>query len=204
MLRPTALHASCTKPLGLIKTMKRKELKRKVDGCILEIPLCSGYGYAYAKYIDGTKHPELGRLVDLIKVFDYKSDKPLEDLEVLTLKTYLYDNLLVAGLPPTITQGYWKVVGKFPIEAKDLVAPHYKQYYKLGNYWTVLIDGKKEERRESEEIKHLEPYSGFGSGSIEVRLSMAFMKKNGDNPEELLDMKDESINYAYSTFLKNN
>jgi hypothetical protein len=183
--------------------MKRKKLKRKVDGCILEIPLCSGYGYAYAKYIDGTKHQELGRLVALLKVFNYKSDKPLEDLTVLATKPYLHDNLLVAGLAPTITQGYWKVIGKFPLEAKDLVAPQYKKHYDFGNYWTVVIDGEKEERRDLEQIKHLEPYSYFGSGSIEVRLSMEFMEKDGDNPEELLDMKDESIAYAYSTF-KNN
>lgn len=194
----------CTNTLSLIKTMKRKELKRKVDGCILEIPLCSGYGYTYAKYIDGTKHRELGELIALLKVFDYRSDKPLEDLTILASMPYLYDNLLVAGLPTTITQGYWKAVGKFPIEAKDLVAPQYKKHYDFGNYWTVLTDGKKEEKKDLEEIKHLESYAYLGSGNIEVRLTMAFMEKNGDKPEELLDMKDASIAYAYSVYSKNN
>lgn len=175
--------------------MIKKNYKRAIDGGIIEIPLWEKFGYAYAKRIDGTKHPELEGLIDIIHVFNHWTKEPLIDLSILTSKDFL-TTYLVAGLPPTISQEYWKVVGKSEISNKDLEPLILKKRVDDIDPWFLTENGHKQvELPANKTWDDYDQYVYQGTGNIEIRLTIEFMKLEGINPRDHMDVTDERISW---------
>jgi len=175
--------------------MIKKNYKRAIDGGIIEIPLWENFGYTYAKRIDGTKHPELDGLIDIIHVFDFWTKEPLEDLTILTTKPSLI-TLLVAGLPPTITKNYWNVVGKSSITNGDLEPLILKKRVNDDDPWFLTENGRKRVELPADKTwDDYEQYVYQGTGNIEIRLTLKFMELEGINPKDHIDVTDERVSW---------
>ncbi|WKN32097.1 Imm26 family immunity protein [Porifericola rhodea] len=176
--------------------MIQKKYKRAIDGGVIEIPLWGNFGFVYAKHIDGTKHEELGRLLSIIKVYNFISPQPLDDITILKTKEYLYTGILVAGLPPTITKGYWKVIGKAELTLHDIQPLIFKKRASPNERWKLTINGDREIKSNDEVIwDQYEEYKYRGTGNIELRLTLKFMELENVDPSNYLDLKDERIKW---------
>ena len=175
--------------------MIKKEYKRAVDGGIIEIPLWNNFGYAYAKRIDGTKHPELEGLIDLIRVFNYWAKKPLENLSLLASKPIL-NTYLVAGLPPTITKKQWKVIGKAAILSEDLAPVLLKRRFDDDDPWFLTENGHKKMALPADRSwEDYEQYAYQGTGNIEIRLTLKILELEGLDPKDHIDVTDQRIKW---------
>ncbi|MEQ8555096.1 MAG: hypothetical protein RIC06_00475 [Cyclobacteriaceae bacterium] len=175
--------------------MIKKNYRRAVDGGIIEIPLWDNFGYSYAKRIDGTKHPELEGLIDIIRVFNFWTKEPLEDLTILTTTPTLI-SLLVAGLSRPITQKYWKVVGKSSIINDDLEPLILKKRIDDEDPWFLTENGRKRvELPVDNTWDDYEQYIYQGTGNIEIMLTLKFMELEGINPQDHMDVTDERVSW---------
>ena len=183
--------------------MKTKSYKRAVDGCILEIPLWGNFGFAYSKYINGSKHEQLGNLVSILKVYNKRFDKPLDDLTGLHSIEYLNPGILMAGIRPTVSKGFWKIVGKADISVDDLKPLMFKKQDVLSGEWKLTINGEETNSVDNDiNWDNYEEYVYYASGSIEIRLTLLFMLIDNIKPDSYLDLENETIQYHYNSIFK--
>ena len=183
-------------------------MKRLVQGSVVQIPLLHGLGFAYAKYIDLTKIDYQASFPDLLKVFNFKSRKPINRIEELKEEGYLVSPLLVAGLRPTLKEGQWQIVGKTNLKDQDKKLPDFKEGnssdpdIKEGK-WYLIKECKRINRVDvsSNEVQYLQPFLGEGTGNIEIRLTMYFLLKEGKKVEEVFDMEDINVQRKYQQVL---
>lgn len=175
-------------------------MKKKIEtGDIIQIPLPKGLGYGYALYIDLLKILPDPTLPDLIKVYNYKSVNEVQDLSTVTNNDFLLNPLLVAGLPPTLKKGIWKIVGNKEVFGKDLEIPHFKQFgppwvneEKEAKEWYYIAnaDISKKIKVEHKNVKHLEPFRASGTGVIETKIAMAFLMQKNKKVEDYFELKE--------------
>ena len=85
-----------------------KRQKRTV-GSIVKIPLKNGY-YAYAQILDKASYA----------FFDYFSETPIEELEILNNVPVLY---VLSAYNDIVTKGRWEKIGKLPVRDELNVLP---------------------------------------------------------------------------------
>ena len=73
------------------------KMKRLVQGSLVRIPLLHSFGFAYAKYLCLPKIKDTVPYPDALKVYDFKTNTPVENKSELELNKYLISPILVAG-----------------------------------------------------------------------------------------------------------
>jgi len=180
-------------------------MKKLKSGSIISIPLLFGLGYLYAKYIDLTKLTKIFRYPDLLKVYTDLTDKPVQQPELLSLKSYLLSPILVAGLRPTLNKGLWNIIGQVALSEEDQEFPEFKSgcssYEEIakGN-WFLYRDGDISNKTscEYDQVKYLQPLAAMGTGNIEVQLTMHSLLSRGKNIEAFFDLTNENYNWNYT------
>jgi hypothetical protein len=174
------------------------------SGSVLAIPLAKGLGYVYCKYVDLMRIDSECTFPDVIKVFVDHSDEVLE-LEQLSLRDYLVAPMLVAGVRPTIRKKLWRVIGKLPLHDDDCNAPDFKDggstYEEIQRNEWFLVEGCKLRSRRRvpyDSVKYLQPFTGFGTGSIEIQLTMHWLLFGGMKVEDFFDLRDEKFKWCYT------
>ena len=174
------------------------------DGDILRIPLLNKFGYAYAKYIDLRNQPNL-KYPALLKFFDYWTKIKEFEIDKIKHSDYLIQPMLVAGILATLRNGLWEVIGNLENSEDDYKINDFKAF---GPPWAKEIDAKKwyavvngdiDNKIETsfENVKHLEKWGAQGTGTIEIRLSIQLLLKEGLDVTNYLDLENEKINDEY-------
>ncbi|NBG64765.1 Imm26 family immunity protein [Acidiluteibacter ferrifornacis] len=184
-------------------------MKTLKSGAVIAIPLLSNLGYAFAKYIDVQKLDSKVSYPDILKVYSIRSSSEVVDFDLLT--SLLISPILVAGLRPSLKQGFWKIVGKKELNNEDSIIPNFFRGNStdsdIPNGTWFKINSCKTNNREKvsyEEIKHLQHYTGHGTGNIEILLTMYFMLKESIRVEEFFDLADFNNNRLYKQVLDAN
>lgn len=181
-------------------------MKRLKQGSIVAIPLLHGLGFAYAKYINAQKLDSDVSYPDILKVYSTRFNT--EVIDVNNLSDYLISPILVAGLRPTLTKGYWRIIGIKEFCVEDNLIPDFFEGHSTDsdlpkNTWYKYIgcDTNNRSKTTYEEIKYLQPYVGQGSGNIEIKLTMYFMLKESIRVEDFFDLTDFNNNRLYNQVL---
>lgn len=172
--------------------MKIKKLK---GGDILQISLPADLGFAYAKYIDLSKLDKDTLLPDLIRVYNYRSPRPVTDPKNLINTELILCPLLIAGIVPAIASRNWQIVASEPIAEEDKVIPHFKRMeeHKMKEiqwYYVIDADNSKKIRANYESVKHLEFMGAIGSDLVGTKIAMALLKDEGEKIEDYFSLQD--------------
>ncbi|PTB96644.1 hypothetical protein C9994_06515 [Marivirga lumbricoides] len=183
-------------------------MKRLIQGSIVQIPLLHGLGFAYGKYIDLTKIDHTVSFPEILKIFNIRSTKAVEKSSELELKEYLITPILVAGLRPTLRDGFWQNIGSLELEESDFILPDFKEGNSSDSEiekdkWYHIKDCKKSLTTENtfDNVKYLQPFLGEGTGNIEIRLTMYFILKEGKRVEDFFNMDDINVQRKYNQVL---
>ncbi|MBS1613191.1 MAG: hypothetical protein JST49_10250 [Bacteroidetes bacterium] len=136
---------------------------------------------------------------EVIKVYSYTSDISLECIDNICLEE---DDLLIgyrkiAGIRKAINAGLWKIVGKRNVLDKEKLIPDYKRYYpsipsleRDAKEWHYMINDNVNTLTfaERETVRHLELSAAYGTGLMEVRAAMEFIRKQNKNLNDYFDM----------------
>ena len=183
-------------------------MKRLVSGSILRIPLLQGFGFAYAKYIDLMKLNDDVTYPDVIKTFNFRTEKEVNNVTELNFKDYLISPLLVAGLRPTIKKGLWSNIGKLELEDEDHIIPDFKggseSYDDLERGdWFIYEKCQLESKTKVnyERVKYLQPFSASGTGRIEILLTMYFIIFENTRIADHFDLNNDTNQWCYNQVL---
>lgn len=184
--------------------------KRLKSGHILRIPLWHGWGFAYAKYVNVAGINGNDSYGDLIKLFDFRSPTD-EPLKINMLSNYLTQPILLAGRLPTMKQQLWRIVGEMPLLAEDNNLPEMRvPEHNIANrmiisqqprdgasLYTKNLALRPQFETATLNVAHLEFLSARGSGLIEIRATMSFMKQEGATISDYFDLTDPRDRYEY-------
>lgn len=184
-------------------------MKRLKQGSIVAIPLLHGLGFAYAKYINALKLDSDVSYPDILKVYSTRFNNEVIDLN--NLSDYLISPILVAGLRPTLTKGYWKIIGKKEFCDEDNLIPDFFKGHSTDSdvpegTWFKFVgcNTSNKTRVAYQEVKYLQHYIGYGSGNIEILLTMYFMLKESIRIDDFFDLTDFNNNRLYKQVMDAN
>lgn len=172
-------------------------------GTIIAIPLLNNFGYMYAKYVDLSKIWKGTTFPDAINVYSVCTPQPL-DLPQLSLTNYLLSPMLVAGLRPTLKNGYWKIIGKTSLLSTDLDKASFKggnssyEEIELGQ-WFLYKEGKLSSKEKSSynEVRFLQPFTAIATGNIEIRLTMYYLILQKKQVQDIFDLSNDKFRWNY-------
>ncbi|GJM34117.1 MAG: hypothetical protein DHS20C18_31180 [Saprospiraceae bacterium] len=158
---------------------------------VLQYQLDMGLGYGYCKLLDFTSLDPWYGLV--IKIYDFKSEKPIQDVKVLQDVEYLLNPLTLGWFPSLNDQCKWKIIGKLS-RADDSVCPVYKiekesssqnksSKFATKNWCPIYNFSKKGTSCQYNQLAHLETLQLVTTQSIINRTTMEFLRKSGEKIE---------------------
>ena len=135
-----------------------------ISGTILEFKLPNQLGYSYCKILDFRYIRSFDGV--LVKVFDHIVKNPIEDVNILREKDWLFGARRMQSLPGTRGKGAWKIKGVFISKDDDMIpdfkysikySPFEQDSSKLGP-WHVIsdIDKMSEKTFAYKAVSHLE------------------------------------------------
>lgn len=183
-------------------------MKKLLNGSVLIIPLVNGMGFAYAKYLDLTRFKGRSIFPDAIKVFDYRTVAQTNDVERIARTRYLLEPIAVAGLRPTLREGFWTVIGYSELREDERVIPDFKggnstlDEIKKGD-WFLHKEATTSNpiRCRYEEVKYLQPFAAISSANIELLLTMYHIINEDLKIADFFDLRDERNMWHYKQVL---
>lgn len=179
-----------------------------INGSILEFKVPLNLGFAYCKILDFRYIREIDGV--LAKVFDYITEKPIKDIQILRDKDYLFGARRLYDLPNTRGKGAWKFKGVL-ISDDDKVIPDFKYSHKSApwiddstvDHWQVVrnINEYSKEFCTYDQIKHLENTVVDSQRSIEIRTAMEYYRINNLNLEQDFDLQNPVNAGFYQTMI---
>lgn len=173
-------------------------MKRLESGSVVSIPLIGNLGFAYAKYIDLLSMNTDSDFPDLIKVFNIRTIQEIINTDDLKNVDFLISPILPAGLRPTIKGGYWKIVGSMLLNDDDRKLPEFRRRLDDSSFLLVSnCDLNQTSVTTYSDVKSLNDYAGFGTGNIEIILSLYFLIKEKMNITSYINVEDENYKWLY-------
>lgn len=188
--------------------MQMKRIKIK-GGDLIRIPLWNDFGFAYAKYIDLASFSD-ATMVFMIKIYNYWTKTKTFDIKQIEQSGYLIQPFLMAGIVPALKNGLVEIIGNVELTAEDYDIPHFRTYGPIGvnetdaEKWYYVVDSKLSEKIETkyENVKHLETWTSKDIESIQIRVTMQILIKEGLEVSGFFDLKDETFQYEYQKALE--
>ncbi|WP_020533369.1 hypothetical protein [Flexithrix dorotheae] len=188
------------------------------QGDILSIPLLHNLGYTYAKVILPHEFLKCEEQI-MLKVFNYRTTEVKKDVNFKEVEL-ITNPLLLAGKPRLRGSSKSKVLNNVELLSDDYHIPDFKNNFKLlSNFdkvkdekelqssWTLVRNLYPNHQTEIdyEKIKHLEFWGNLGYDLFLIRITMEFLKLNGEKignyfPEikkQSNDMYDKWIKFMY-------
>lgn len=176
-----------------------------ISGTVLEFQVPINLGYAYCKILDFRYIREFDGV--LAKVFDYVVSEPIEDINILRDKDWLFGARRMPWLPGTRGKGAWKMKGVL-IAEEDNVIPDFKYCLgdsyliedpsKIGPWYAIRnINISSKEPYPYENIRHLEDTVISTRGAIEKRTAMEYCRIHGMDIKDRFDLNDIATRIAY-------
>ena len=167
-------------------------MKKVISGSIFRIPLPKNRGFAYGKYVH--LNEITGNTYDshIFKVYDFISQDPINDIDLIVKNDLLYSPFLLAGKPRIRGLG-WKIIGN-EIGVKDKFFPDFKQL--RGNRWIAVKpyeEGIKSAINDIDfkRIEHLETSTLRCGPEIPIRILMELFRREGKDIEKEFDFEGE-------------
>ena len=190
------------------------------QGDIIAIPLLHNLGYAYAKIILPHEFIKCDEQI-MLKVFDYRSESIVKDIEVTTNQDFFINPLLLAGTPRLRGGNKCTIIGNTNLKEEDFVIPDFKEHPKIyeecrkftnesemSAMWFIAKNLQViwNEKYDYNAVRHLEMWGNTGYDLQIVRITMEFLRKDGKIitdyfPELLLDSKNSS-DYMFEEWKK--
>ena len=186
--------------------MGRKLIK---TGHLIKIPMSNKLGFAFAKYFDLTKFPNVS-YPSLIKVYDYWAKSDIFEIDEIINSDYLIQPILVAGINPIIKSKSWEIIGQININENEFQLPHFKTHEPrwdveenaINWYYVLDCDSNKRIKTVYEKVKHLESFASMGSGNVELRITMQILRRFGLDIGNWFDLNNETNVYQYKKTLE--
>jgi|SRR5450432_2749490 len=170
-----------------------------ISGTILEFKIPLDLGYAYCKILDFRYIREFDGV--LVKVFDHIVKEPVNDINILREKDWLFGSRRMPWLPGTRGKGAWKIKGVL-LAQDDSVIPDFKYCIKSSPFsedesklepWDIVRNIKDYIPSEYEKVKHLEDTVVSPRPAIEIRTAMEYYRMQNVDVKKDFDL-NKTIN----------
>jgi len=176
-----------------------------ISGTVLEFKVPINLGYAYCKILDFRHIREFDGV--LVKVFDHIVKEPIDDINILREKDWLFGARRMPWLPGTRGKGAWKMKGVLISEDDDEI-PDFKYCLgdsyliedpsKIGPWYAIRnINISSNEPYSYESIRHLENTVISTRGAIEKRTAMEYCRIHEIDVKDHFDLNDIATRIAY-------
>jgi hypothetical protein len=180
-----------------------------ISGTVLEFKVPINLGYAYCKILDFRYIREFDGV--LAKVFDHIVSEPIEDINILREKDWLFGARRMPWLPGTRGKGAWKMKGIL-IAEDDNVIPEFKystkyspleeDKSKLGPWYVIRnINESSKDTYPYECIKHLEDTVVSPRPGIETRTAMEYCRIHNMSIEQYFDLGNQGNEITYKQMI---
>ncbi|WP_298731630.1 hypothetical protein [uncultured Chitinophaga sp.] len=143
-----------------------------------KLPFQMTYKYAYCRYYSTSLLCQERPASNIIGVYDYLSDEPINDYSILLGKDWLFGEVLTYP-PPLRGEAKWSVIGKMPIDSVNIRLPHFK--FGKNDSWFYLKDGKyylfAGVKAAKEKVNHLEHSNINAENTIKLRIIVELLKR---------------------------
>ncbi len=168
---------------------------------VLQFRLDFDMGYGYCKFLDFRSiDPWYGLIV---KIYDFRSNTPIEDVEILKHRDYILNPLSVGWLPNVKEDEHWKIVGQL-IQSDDSICPTFKieSKPKIGTdtprfetkLWCPVYNfSERGPCCEYNQVAHLESLYLANSQNIINRATMQFLRSSGQQIEDFYYLEESKF-----------
>jgi hypothetical protein len=180
-----------------------------VSGTVLEFTVPISLGYAYCKILDFRHIREFDGV--LVKVFDHIVKEPIDDINILQEKDWLFGARRMPWLPGTRGKGAWKMKGIL-IAGDDNDIPDFKYSIKynpleedkskLGPWYVIRNLGESsKEPYPYECVKHLEDTLLSPRPAIETRTAMEYCRILNMDIKQYFDLSKAGNEITYKQMI---
>lgn len=171
------------------------------SGNIYQISLPQGLGFACLKCINLLEINRDARYSTLVRIYNYRSQSPIEFDEIISGKELILSPLLISGILPAIKNGHWNLIGYESPKAEELIIPDYKegepeedpiQWYSVSE-----ADISKKLKTDYKNVKHLENIGATGSELVGVKIAMALLQDEGIEIKEYFSLDEYYVQRYY-------
>jgi hypothetical protein len=185
-----------------------KFLKKIVTGAIIQIELREGWGFAYAKYVDFFSIIQGHFHANCLEVYDYITQEPSNNLEILKEKDLLFGPRIINGKPSLRGQDKVSMIGLINDES-EIIIPDFKDVRffpwivedesRISPWYPIFQLHPTNHPREYpyKLVKHLEHRVLTGKEQIRLRIEMEILRKQGKDPKEIVNLDVESQKFIY-------
>lgn len=179
-----------------------------ISSTILEFKLPINLGYAYCKILDFRYIREFDGV--LVKVFDYFTQKPLTDIDILSQKDWLFGARRMPWLPGTRGKGAWKFKGVLISEDDDII-PDFKYCIKSSPFveddsvlepWNIVRNINICIPSVYEKVGHLEDTVVSTRPGIAIRTAMEYCRIHNMEIGNYFDLNDSVNLIVYKQMMK--